>query len=130
MHNVVFDDIMKKHWCKYNRNYEVKIAIRSMVHSLKIEGINAGRCINVKLQLYEIKRKRPPLRLYYQPIADEILLLACEMKTNKKKQQSLIDSLLKKIHQSKSSRVYFFFLIFSLASLLLLMSHSIFSLLI
>lgn len=59
----------------------------------------AGKLVDSKLFIYELKNKNPPIRLYYKPVegSREIYLFEYEMKTSEKKQKKTISRIRFKI---------------------------------
>ena len=74
-----------------------------MFNRLECEGVSIGKLLDNKFFLYELKIKRPPIRLYFYISDKTINIIAYGMKTSKKKQQQLIDKIKKKMLNS-----YFF----------------------
>ncbi len=64
-----------------------------MFDKLEISGPHAGELIDSRLHLYEMKQKRPPIRLYYHYAGKELQIFAYEMKRSQKHQQRTIDKL-------------------------------------
>jgi len=52
-----------------------------------------GKLLDVHFQLYELKIKRPPLRLYYRIDNQEVKILEIETKTSSNKQEKTINRL-------------------------------------
>ena len=62
-------------------------------------GPNAGKLLDSKLFIYEVKSKHPPIRLYYKHNipTNEIYVFEYEMKTSEGRQQNTIEKIKKKI---------------------------------
>ena len=73
-----------------------------MLDKIEILGTNAGKLLDSKLFLYEVKNKHPPIRLYFKPKvnSNQIYIFEFEMKTSEKKQRQTINKLKKKILES------------------------------
>ena len=73
-----------------------------MLDKIELLGPNAGKLLDSKPFLYEVKYKHPPMRLYFKPKvnSNEIYIFEFEMKTSEKKQQKTITKLNKKILES------------------------------
>jgi len=73
-----------------------------MLDKIEEFGPRAGKLLDSKLFIYEIKNKHPPIRLYFKPklLNNEIYVFQFEMKTSNKKQQKTIESIKNKILES------------------------------
>lgn len=78
-------------------NNDIKNLIKIYLKKIEILGPYAGKIISNKYSLFEIKLKRPPLRIYYQINQKEVWILEYEMKTSSKKQKETINKLKKKL---------------------------------
>ncbi|PIN84914.1 MAG: hypothetical protein COV47_04975 [Candidatus Diapherotrites archaeon CG11_big_fil_rev_8_21_14_0_20_37_9] len=69
-----------------------------MLDKIEFLGSAAGKLLDSKLSLYEIKLKRPPIRLYFKIVKNsaEAYVFEHEMKTNPKKQQKTINRIKEK----------------------------------
>jgi len=69
-----------------------------MLNKLEILGPIAGKLLDSKLFIYELKNKHPPIRLYYKynKTTKELYVFEFEMKTSDKTQQKTINKLKKK----------------------------------
>ena len=72
-----------------------------MLDKLESFGPDAGKLLDSRLFLYEIKNKHPPLRLYFKPKkgTNEIFVFEFEMKTSEETQQKTISRLRQKVHE-------------------------------
>jgi hypothetical protein len=95
---LVFDDVMIKQLRSAARNQQIKNLLTKMLDKLELIGSLAGDLLDPKLHIYEVKSKRPPLRLYFKHNipTDEIYVFEFEMKTSRQKQRKTIDKLRKK----------------------------------
>ena len=94
-YELVFDDLMIKQFKKVAKNNQIKTILTKMMNKLELAGPQAGELLDSKFHLYELKNKKPPIRLYFRHIlsTDEIYIFEYEMKTSKKKQQETIKKL-------------------------------------
>tara|TARA_Y100000310_G_C20342764_1_gene650590 strand:- start:405 stop:683 length:279 start_codon:yes stop_codon:yes gene_type:complete len=77
---------------KAGKDQNIRSILTKMLDKIEKKGPNAGKLLDSKLFLYEIKNNRPPIRLYYKhnKIAGEIYVFEYEMKTSSKKQKDTI----------------------------------------
>ena len=99
-YELIFDDVMIKQLKQAAKNQNIKKIITNWLNEIESNGPLAGKLLDQKLHLYEMKGSNPPLRLYYKhnAITNEIYVFEFEMKTNPKKQQETIGKLR---HKSK-----------------------------
>jgi len=98
-YELVFDDIILKQLKKAGKNQQVRMILSKMLDKITLLGPLAGDLIDSKLFLYEMKSKRPPIRLYYEYDKPKniINIFEYEMKTSEKKQKNTINKLRKKL---------------------------------
>lgn len=72
-----------------------------MLDKIEDFGPRAGKLLDPKLNIYEIKSKRPPIRLYFKHVknSDRIYVFEYELKTSTTKQWATI----KKIKEKSES---------------------------
>ncbi len=93
-YKLVFDEFILEQLKKLKENESVREILSTMFNKLEEQGVNAGKCIDLPLHLYEMKCKQPPIRLYFKQISEmEILLFEFELKTSEKKQNQTIGKL-------------------------------------
>ena len=99
---LVFDDVILKQLRQAGKNKHVRAFIIKIFDKLEEKGPEVGKLLDAKLHIYEIKVKRPPLRLYFKHNlgSGEIYVFEYEMKSSKKKQQKTISRLRRKISES------------------------------
>src|SRR3989344_6049512 len=87
-YNLVFDEIILKQLKDLSKNKGLKEIISKILEL----GPNTGNLLDSKLHIYEIKRKSPPIRLYFKHnlTTEEIYIFEYEMKTSTKKQKETI----------------------------------------
>lgn len=93
--NLVFDEIILKQLKKAERNNALKIILSKMLDKLEELGPRAGKLLDSRLHIYEIKLKNPPIRLYYKHniLTNEIYVFEYGMKTSQEKQNRLIEKI-------------------------------------
>jgi hypothetical protein len=94
---LVFDKVILEQLKKVGKNKEVRIKLSKMLDKIEDLGPRAGRLLDTRLHLYEIKSKKPPIRLYFKAGKREIYVFEYEMKTSSKKQDMTIEKLKKKL---------------------------------
>ena len=96
---LVFDDIILKQFQQAGKNALLRTLLSKIFDKIEELGPQAGDLVDSQLFIYEIKMKRPPLRVYYKhnKATDEIYLFEYEMKTSEKKQKQTIRKIRKKV---------------------------------
>jgi mRNA-degrading endonuclease RelE of RelBE toxin-antitoxin system len=94
-YKLVFDAPIKAKLDHILLKSSYKELIRKWFDELEKEGSKAGKLLDNHTWLYELKNKKPPLRLYYhyQESTGKVILFDIEMKTSEKKQNKLIRKL-------------------------------------
>jgi len=94
-YELIFDDVMIKQLKKAAKNLSIKMIITDWLDKIELNGPSAGKLLDSKLHLYEMKTANPPLRLYYKynQTTNEIYVFEFEMKTSPKKQKETIGKL-------------------------------------
>lgn len=89
---IVFDKVILKQFKKAGKNKFIQNILSHIFDKIEELGPRAGKLLDSKLHIYEIKLKRPPIRLYYKYNiqTNEIYVFEYQMKTSSKKQNSLI----------------------------------------
>jgi len=92
---LIFDDVMIKQLKQAAKNQNIKQIITNWLNELESDGHLAGKLLDSKLHLYEMRINNPPLRLYYKynALTKEIYVFEFKMKTNAKTQQETIGKL-------------------------------------
>ncbi|MBU0456524.1 MAG: hypothetical protein ABH824_01605 [Nanoarchaeota archaeon] len=77
------------------KDLRIKEIITKWLDKIELDGPLAGKLLDSKIHLYEMKTANPPLRLYYKynETTNEIYVFEFEMKTNPKKQKETIGKL-------------------------------------
>ena len=101
-HILIFDDIILKQFKQSGKNKKIRTVLSKVFDKIEELGPRAGNLVDLKLFIYEIKLKSPPIRLYYRhnKFTDEIYLFEYEMKTSKRKQQATINRIKKKASET------------------------------
>ena len=99
---LVFDDVMVRQLKKAAKNNQIKQILTRMLDKLEESGPDAGKLIDSKLFIYELKSMHPPIRLYFKHNLStaEIYVFEFEMKTSQAEQQKTIDKIRQKSSES------------------------------
>ena len=94
---LIFDEIILNQLKKTGKNNLLKELLSKIFDKIENLGPMAGKLLDSHLQIYEIKLKHPPLRLYYKynSSTNEIYLFEYEMKTSEKKQNKTLEKIRK-----------------------------------
>ncbi|MBU2639362.1 MAG: hypothetical protein KKG75_01500 [Nanoarchaeota archaeon] len=97
MYKIKFDDVILNQLKGIDEN--IKEILSKMFNKIEKKGPKAGKLIDSKLFIYEMKNKRPPIRLYFKYIKNSnyVWLFEYEMKTSEKKQKRTISKLKDKV---------------------------------
>jgi mRNA-degrading endonuclease RelE of RelBE toxin-antitoxin system len=109
MYTLIFSKKSLKQSSKLSANAPIKNILCNKFNLLEEKGPDAGKILDVSLQFYEIKIKRPPLRIYFFTYKSTIEILFVEMETSSNSQQKLIEYLEKYI-RSLRLFAYIFYL--------------------
>ncbi len=98
-YNIIFDEVIIKQLQQASKNNHIKQILTKMLDKIELLGPNAGKLLDSKLFIYELKSKHPPIRLYYKYNIsnNEIYIFEYEMKTSKARQQNTINKIKNKI---------------------------------
>ena len=98
MYELVFDEVIHKQLIKLKTKHDIRKIISDMLDRIELMGPDAGKLLDSKLFIYEIKSKTPPIRLYYKVKKEtkECYVFEFEMKTNEKKQKTTIENIKEK----------------------------------
>ncbi|MEK6952621.1 MAG: hypothetical protein AABX29_06415 [Nanoarchaeota archaeon] len=99
-YNLVFDGVILKQLKKLEKDARTKEIVSKILDRIEEVGPDAGNLIDSRLKIYKVKRKHPPIRLYYKIIEEkkEAYIFEYEMKTSHGKQQDTIDKIRAKIN--------------------------------
>jgi hypothetical protein len=100
--SLVFDEVMLKQLKKVGKNEQIRNILSKMLDKIELLGPFAGELIDSKLNIFEVKVKHPPIRLYYKHNVDtnEMYVFEFEMKTSELKQRKTISKIKKKVSES------------------------------
>lgn len=98
-YTLVFDNVIIHQLKKVAKNLQIKRIITVMLDKLELVGPYAGKLLDSQLFIYELKNKRPPLRLYFKhhKLTNEIYVFEFEMKTSVEKQNQTLRKIKGKI---------------------------------
>lgn len=98
-YELIFDEGIKRQMEKDKRNHHLLMLLRKAFEKIGEKGENAGKLINIGRRIYEIKFKRPPLRIYFKvnQISKLAVVYGYQIKQSQKDQQDYINKLLIKI---------------------------------
>lgn len=98
-YKLIFDEVILRQLKNSGKDANMCSFITNMLNKIEVYGSRAGKLLDSKLHIYEIKNKHTPLRIYFKPAKDsnEIYVFEYEMKTGKEKQQRTIGKIRFKI---------------------------------
>ncbi|MFB6246793.1 MAG: hypothetical protein ABEI74_04350 [Candidatus Pacearchaeota archaeon] len=64
-YELIFDRVILRQLDKVAKDKSVKEILSKMFDKIEEKGPKAGKLLDPKLKLYELKNKRPPIRLYF-----------------------------------------------------------------
>ena len=98
-YELVFDDVILTQLSKLRNDTHTREIVSKILDKIEELGPNAGKLIDSRLHLYEVKRMHPHIRLYFKIEEDkkEAKIFEYEIKTSQEKQQSTIDKIKKRI---------------------------------
>ena len=98
-YELVFDDVIFTQLSKLKNDAHTREIVSKIFDKIEESGPQAGKLIDSRLHLYEVKRMHPPIRLYFKIEEDkkEAKIFEYEIKTSQEKQQSTIDKIKKRI---------------------------------
>lgn len=83
-----------KQLLKLSKNKSVFEILQTAFDSLEEKGADVGKLLDVKTGLFELKRKRPPLRIYYGVEMSKVIIIEIEFKKSTRGQNVLISKLM------------------------------------
>ncbi|MFO8015915.1 MAG: hypothetical protein R6U32_02315 [Candidatus Woesearchaeota archaeon] len=91
-YKTVFDKVMLNQLRRLGKNKNLRAALSLMLDRIEEKGEKAGKLVDSQLFIYEVKSKKPSLRLYFKPVADSkrIYVFEYEMKKGNKKQKATL----------------------------------------
>ncbi|MEK6957831.1 MAG: hypothetical protein AABW99_02540 [archaeon] len=99
MYKLAFDEVILKQLKKLEKEKGIRERISKMLDKIAEMGPDAGKLIDSTLSLYEVKSKKPPIRLYFEIEKTEgkAYVFEFEMKTSQSKQEKTIGRIRKKL---------------------------------
>jgi len=103
-YTLVFDKVILNQLKKLGKEAHLRKIISKILDKIEILGPRAGKLLDTKLQIYEIKMKHPPIRAYYKILESkkEAYIFEYEMKTSLQKQKKTIKKIKYKILELES----------------------------
>ena len=97
-YRLVFDDVILRQLKKARREQSTKNILSKILNKIEELGPLAGKLLDNRLNLYEAKAMRPPIRLYYKIVEmlREAYVFEYEMKTSQEKQNRTIQKIKEK----------------------------------
>jgi mRNA-degrading endonuclease RelE of RelBE toxin-antitoxin system len=98
-YKIIFDEVILKQLKKAGKDQLLKNILSKSFNKIEKLGPRAGDLIDSQLKIYEIKIKRPPIRLFYKHnvLTNEIYVFEYAVKTSQEKQQSVIEKIKSKL---------------------------------
>lgn len=92
-YKLIFDEVMIRQLRRLGTNRGVRDVLSKMLDKIEELGPRAGKLLDVGLGIFEVKVKRPSIRLYYRCLrgSDEIYVFEYEVKRSSRRQQGVID---------------------------------------
>ena len=89
---IIFDDVILNQLKRAEKNKQLRERLSAMLDKIELLGPNSGKLIDSHLFIYEIRNKRPPIRLYFKHVgkSDNIYIFEYELKTSEEKQRKSI----------------------------------------
>src|SRR3990167_5679504 len=102
-YKLIFDDVILKQLKRAGKNKHIRDILSKILDKLERLGCHTGKLIDNRLSLYEVKLKKPPIRLYYKcnETSKIISVFEYEMKTSQEKQQKTITILKEEFEKMK-----------------------------
>jgi len=67
---IIFDDVILNQLKQSGKNQQIRVIISKLFDKIENIGPRAGKLIDSQLFIYEVKIKRPPIRLYFKHVKD------------------------------------------------------------
>ncbi len=96
-YELIFGESILKKLKKLEKKSDLKTLVSKMLDKIEEKGPDAGKLLDPVINLYEMKSKKPPLRLYFEVIfeGNKAEIIDFEMKKSKENQK-LLNSLKRK----------------------------------
>ena len=98
-YTTIFDDIILKQLKKSGKDAKLKEILSKMLDKIEELGPMAGKLLDSRLHLFEVKNNKPAIRLYYKIVEEkkEAYIFEFEIKKSQEKQQTIIEKIKGKI---------------------------------
>lgn len=98
-YKILFDGVILNQLKKLGKNRQIRGLLSSMLDKIEEKGEMAGKLVDSQFFIFEIKSKRPPIRLYFKPVPNskEVYVFEYELKTSDKKQRITINRIKDKL---------------------------------
>lgn len=99
MYKIIFDRVIVEQLRELARNRHLKQRINKLFDRLELKGPDAGKLIDFKLHIYDLKTKKPAIRIYYTYTSekDEINVFEFHLKKGRGNQHRIISKIKNKI---------------------------------
>lgn len=103
---LIFSKTIFKKLKKLEKQQDVKSLLSKMFNKIEELGPDAGKLLDPVLHLYEIKSKKPPIRLYFEVIfeGNKAEIIDFEMKKSQDNQNFVINRIKKFIGNNKKDK--------------------------
>ena len=103
-YRLIFGKSILKKLKKIENKSDIKNLVSKMLDKIEEKGPDAGKLLDLVVNLYEIKSKNPPLRLYFEIIFEgkNAEIIDFKMKRSQDKQNLLIKKIKDYIKSKKS----------------------------
>jgi len=94
-YKLVFGSIVKKKLEKLKSKKDIKLYLSKIFNKIENLGPNAGKLLDNKLYLYEVKMKNHSLRIFFQIVIENNIakIIDFEIKKSEKNQNNLIEKI-------------------------------------
>lgn len=91
-YQLIFGESIFKKLKKLEKQKDIRELVSKMLNKIEENGPKSGKLLDPILHLYEVKSKKPPLRLYFQIIfeGNKAEIIDFEMKKSSENQKSLL----------------------------------------
>lgn len=90
MYKIEFDKKSLKNIKKLSKVEGIKTLLSKIFDSIEAKGTHTAKCLDSKLNLYEIKRKKPAIRVYFYLRKSTITIVEAKVKKSLRTQSKLI----------------------------------------
>ena len=103
-YKLIFGKSILKKLKKLDKKKDIKKLVSKMLDKIEAKGPKAGKLLDPVINLYEIKSKVPPLRLYFEIIFENnnAEIIDFQMKKSSKIQNTLIRKIIEILKKKKN----------------------------